>query len=54
MYQYLEWELVVDRATLKEFEDMVQDFAGVDPYLTYILPCNSLPAHLRYLPIAFE
>ena len=52
---YLEWELVMDRATFKEFEDMVRkDFAGIDPYLTCILPCNSLPAPLRYLPITLE
>ncbi|KAL4079276.1 hypothetical protein J3A83DRAFT_4086288 [Scleroderma citrinum] len=39
MCQYLEWELNVDPATLKEFEEMVRkDFAGPGPYPTYILP----------------
>ncbi|KAH7904011.1 hypothetical protein BJ138DRAFT_1019739, partial [Hygrophoropsis aurantiaca] len=38
MCQYLEWELNVEPATLKEFEDMVRkDFAGPEPYPTYIL-----------------
>ena len=37
--QYLEWELNIDLAMLKEFEDMVrEDFAGPGPYPTYILP----------------
>ena len=49
------WELAMDRATLKEFEDMVRkDFAGIGLYPTYILWCNSLPASLRYQPIAPE
>ena len=39
MCQYLEWELNIDLATLKEFEEMVcKDFAGPGPYPTYILP----------------
>ena len=39
MCQYLEWELNVDPAMLEEFEEMVRkDFAGISPYLTYILP----------------
>ena len=49
------WELVTDRATLREFEDMVRkDFVGIDLYPTYILWCNSLPASLRYQAIALE
>lgn len=37
--QYLEWELNVGPATLKEFEEMVRkDFAGIGSYPTYILP----------------
>ena len=40
----------VDPATLKEFEEMARkNFAGVDPYPTYIL---SFPPHLRHpLPL---
>ena len=39
MCQYFEWELNVDRATLKEFEEMVRkDFVGIGSYPTYILP----------------
>ena len=49
------WVLVTDRATLKEFEDMVRkDFAGIGLHPTYILWCNSLPASLWYQPIALE
>ncbi|KAH7907537.1 hypothetical protein BJ138DRAFT_1213132 [Hygrophoropsis aurantiaca] len=40
--QYLEWELNVEPATLKEFEDMVRkDFASPGPYPTCILPSTT-------------
>ena len=39
MCQYLEWELNVDLATLKEFEEMIcKDFPGIGPCPAYILP----------------
>ncbi|KAF9231018.1 hypothetical protein BU15DRAFT_68693 [Melanogaster broomeanus] len=39
MCQYLEWEVNVAPATLKEFEVMIgRDFIGPGPYPTHILP----------------
>ncbi|KAI5994205.1 hypothetical protein EDD15DRAFT_2129553, partial [Pisolithus albus] len=38
------WELNVDPLTLGEFEAMVRkDFAGIEPFPTYILPPTMKP-----------
>ena len=55
MRQYLEWELSMDPATLKEFGEMVRkDFAGIGSYPTHILPSTKStpsPSAIPFHPI---